>query len=478
MSCPRVLHRSCGDACILAACRAAGIRARCDSPVRGVGSSAASGSGSALAALPGCREEEHVKPGQAGAYQRTYDASIRNRDEFWGEIAEQIHWTRRWGRVLDDSRKPFYRWFAGGELNTCYNCLDRHVEGGRAGQLALVFDGPLAGTVRKFTYLELRDLTARCAGALLRLGVRRGDTVVIYMPLIPEAVIAMLACARIGAVHSVVFGGFAAPELAKRVADAKPRLMISASCGLLPGASVPYKPMLDDALRIAGAEDTRCLILQRPQVKAGMKVGRDVDWAEAMAAAAPADCIPVAATDPLYVIYTSGTTGKPKGTVRDNGGHAVALRWSMGAVYDTWPGEVYWAASDVGWVVGHSYIVYGPLLQGCTTILYDGKPVGTPDAGAFWRVCQDHGVNTLFTAPTAFRAIKKEDPRGELVTKYDLSKFRKLYLAGERGDPDTIEWARRILGVPVIDNWWQTELGWPAIANCMGIEPLPIKPGS
>jgi len=419
-----------------------------------------------------------VKPGQAGAYQRTYDASIRNRDEFWGEIAEQIHWTRRWDRVLDDSRKPFYRWFAGGELNTCYNCLDRHVEGGRAGQLALVFDGPLAGTVRKFTYRELRDLTARCAGALLRLGVRRGDTVVIYMPLIPEAVIAMLACARIGAVHSVVFGGFAAPELAKRVADAKPRLMISASCGLLPGATVPYKPILDEAMRIAGAGDTRCLILQRPQVKAGMQAGRDVDWDEAMAAASPADCVPVAATDPLYVIYTSGTTGKPKGTVRDNGGHAVALRWSMGAVYDTWPGEVYWAASDVGWVVGHSYIVYGPLLQGCTTILYDGKPVGTPDAGAFWRVCQDHGVNTLFTAPTAFRAIKKEDPRGELVAKYDLSKFRKLFLAGERGDPDTIEWARRILGVPVIDNWWQTELGWPAIANCMGIEPLPIKPGS
>jgi len=419
-----------------------------------------------------------VGPGQAGAYQRMYDASIKNRDRFWGELAEQIHWTRRWDRVLDDSRKPFYRWFAGGELNTCYNCVDRHVEGGRADQLALVFDGPLAGTTRKLTYRELRDLTARCSGALLRLGVKRGDTVVIYMPLIPEAVIAMLACARIGAVHSVVFGGFAAPELAKRVADARPSLMISASCGLLPGASVPYKPMLDEALRIAGAEDTRCLILQRPQVKAGMKAGRDVDWDEAMAAAVAVDCIPVAATDPLYVIYTSGTTGKPKGTVRDNGGHAVALRWSMGAVYDTWPGDVYWAASDVGWVVGHSYIVYGPLLQGCTTILYDGKPVGTPDAGAFWRICSDYGVNTLFTAPTALRAIKKEDPRGECVAKYDLSKFRKLFLAGERGDPDTIEWARRILGVPVIDNWWQTELGWPAIANCMGIEPLPVKPGS
>ncbi|TAL74727.1 MAG: propionyl-CoA synthetase [Rhodanobacter sp.] len=418
---------------------------------------------------------KHAAP---GTYQSTYDESIRHPETFWAKLAEEIVWTRRWTRVLDDSRKPFYRWFLGGELNTCYNCLDRHVEGGRAEQLALVYDSPLANTVRKFTYRELRDETARCAGALRNLGVRRGDTVIVYMPMVPEAVMAMLACARIGAVHSVVFGGFAAPELAKRIVDAKPRVVISASCGLLPGQAVPYKPMLDQALRIAGAADTPCLILQRPQLAAELTPGRDHDWDEAMAAAQPVECVAVASTDPLYIIYTSGTTGKPKGAVRDHGSHAVALRWSMEAVYDSWPGDVYWAASDIGWVVGHSYIVYGPLLQGCTTILYEGKPVGTPDAGAFWRVCRDHGVNTLFTAPTAFRAIKKEDPRGELVRQYDLRKFRTLFLAGERGDPDTIEWAHRILGTPVIDNWWQTELGWPAISNCMGIEALPVKPGS
>ncbi len=414
----------------------------------------------------------------AGSYAKVYAAAQADPEGFWAKIAEDIDWSKRWDRVIDASRKPFYRWFAGGELNTCYNCVDRHVEHGRGEQLAIIYDSPLAGTQRKITYRALRDLTAQCAGALTNMGVSKGDTVVIYMPMVPEAVVAMLACARIGAVHSVVFGGFAAPELAKRIADAKPKVMLSASCGLLPGRSVSYKPLLDQALQIAHAENTPCLILQRPELKAELVAGRDTDWEEAMAAAQPVDCVPVAATDPLYVIYTSGTTGMSKGVVRDNGGHAVALRWSMDAVYGMHPGDVYWAASDIGWVVGQSYIVYGPLLQGCTTILYEGKPVGTPDAGAFWRVCAEHGVNALFTAPTALRAIKKEDPRGEWVKKYDLAKLRTLFLAGERSVPDDIEWAGKILGVPVIDNWWQTELGWPAMSACMGIEHLPVKPGS
>ncbi|MEO8985198.1 MAG: AMP-binding protein, partial [Rhodanobacter sp.] len=346
-----------------------------------------------------------------GNHAKAYAAAQADPARFWAEIADGIDWSKRWDRVIDDSRKPFYRWFTGGELNTCYNCVDRHVEQGRAEQLALVYDSPLAGTQRKITFRELRDLTAQCAGALTDMGVGKGDTVVIYMPMVPEAVVAMLACARIGAVHSVVFGGFAAPELAKRIADAKPKVVLSASCGLVPGRSVPYKPLLDQALQLAHAENTPCLILQRPQLQAQLVAGRDTDWEQAMAAAQPVACVPVAATDPLYVIYTSGTTGVPKGVVRDNGGHAVALRWSMEAVYGMQPGDVFWAASDIGWVVGHSYIVYGPLLQGCTSILYEGKPVGTPDAGAFWRVCAEYGVNALFTAPTAFRAIKKEDPR-------------------------------------------------------------------
>jgi propionyl-CoA synthetase len=413
-----------------------------------------------------------------GKYAETYAAAQSDPSGFWAEIAKGIDWIRPWERVIDDTRKPFYRWFTGGVLNTCYNCVDRHVRNGRGEQLAIVYDSPLAQTVRKITYRELQDLTAKYGGALRDLGVQKGDTVIIYMPMVPEAIVAMLACARIGAVHSVVFGGFAAPELAKRVVDAKPKVVLSASCGLLPGHVVPYKTLLDDALQIAGAEKTPCMILQRNQLKADLIPGRDVDWDQAVAKTRPVDCVPVAATDPLYIIYTSGTTGKPKGVVRDNGGHAVALRWSMEAVYDTKPGDVYWAASDIGWVVGHSYIVYGPLLQGCTTIVYEGKPVGTPDAGAFWRVCQAHGVNALFTAPTAFRAIKKEDPNGDLVKKYDMSRFRCLYLAGERSVPDDISYAKKILGVPVVDNWWQTELGWPALSNCMGIEPLPIKPGS
>jgi propionyl-CoA synthetase len=380
--------------------------------------------------------------------------------------------------VLDASRPPYYRWFPGGRLNTCYNALDVHVDRGRGKQIALIYDSPVTGTVRSFTYFELRDQVARFAGALRRQGVEPGDRVILYMPMVPEAVIAMLACARIGAVHSVVFGGFAPKELATRIDDAKPTVMLSASCGIEGSRVIPYKPLLDQAIEMASHKPRRCLILQRPMETARMVPGRDVDWQEATAAASPVECVPVAATDPLYILYTSGTTGIPKGVVRDNGGHAVALKWSMGAVYGMGAGEVYWAASDIGWVVGHSYIVYAPLLKGCTTILYEGKPVGTPDPGAFWRVCAQHGVSALFTAPTAFRAIKKEDPKGEHMARYDLSRFRTLFLAGERCDPDTLIWARERLAVPVVDHWWQTETGWPMAANCVGLGMLPVKPGS
>jgi propionyl-CoA synthetase len=414
-----------------------------------------------------------------GKYAEMYRRSIEDPEGFWGEAAGDIQWAKKWEKVLDDSNKPFYRWFVGGELNTCYNALDYHVENGRADQTALIYDSPVTGTVKKFSYRELLDDVARFAGVLRGKGVQKGDTVVIYMPMIPEAVVAMLACARIGAVHSVVFGGFAANELAIRINDAKPRVIISASCGL-EGATkvIPYKPLLDEAIRLAQSKPTSCIIKQRPQVKAEAIAGRDFDWDEEMAAATAADCVTVAATDPLYILYTSGTTGIPKGVVRDNGGHAVALKWSMRYIYDVEPGDVYWAASDVGWVVGHSYIVYAPLFHGCTTILYEGKPIGTPDAGAFWRVISEHGVKVLFTAPTAFRAIKKEDPKGEFFKKYDLSNFKTLFLAGERLDPDTYHWASELLHKPVIDHWWQTETGWPIAANCMGIEALPVKPGS
>ncbi len=415
-------------------------------------------------------------------YQHEYRRSLADPQAFWAEQAGQLHWHRRWDRVLDDapgpSGRPRSRWFAGGLFNTCYNALDRHVDAGRAEQTALIYDSPVTATQRRYSYRELRDAVARFAGALQAQGVSRGDRVVIYMPMVPEAAIAMLACARIGAVHSVVFGGFAAPELAKRIDDAQPVLVVSASCGIEPGRVVAYKPLLDQALELSAHKVGRCIILQRPQCVAACVAGRDVDWTDAVADAAPVDCVPLAATDPLYVLYTSGTTGKPKGVVRDHGGHAVALHYSMRAVYDARPGEVFWAASDVGWVVGHSYIVYAPLLLGCTTVLYEGKPVGTPDAGAFWRVISEHRVRSFFTAPTAFRAIKKEDPRGELLKRHDLSCLRALFLAGERSDPDTIQWAQDMLKVPVVDHWWQTELGWPAIANCLGLEPMPVKPGS
>jgi propionyl-CoA synthetase len=407
-----------------------------------------------------------------------YDRSLRDPDGFWAAAAEDIYWDRRWDRVLDRSREPFYRWFAGGMLNTCFNALDVHIERGRGKQLALIHDSPVTGIVRASTYQDLRDEVARFAGALRRQGIEKGDRVIIYMPMVPEAIVAMLGCARIGAVHSVVFGGFAANELAKRIDDARPRLILSASCGIEVNRVIPYKPLLDGAIQISAHKPERCVILQRPQEAAPLVPGRDVDWGDFVAGAPAVECVPVAATDPLYILYTSGTTGVPKGVVRDNGGHAVALKWSMKNIYGVGAGEVYWAASDIGWVVGHSYIVYAPLLAGCTSILYEGKPVGTPDPGAFWRVSAQHGVVALFTAPTAFRAIKKEDPQGAHIAKYDLSRFRTLFLAGERCDPDTLLWARERLRVPVIDHWWQTETGWPIAANCVGLGMLPVKPGS
>lgn len=413
-----------------------------------------------------------------GRHADDHRRSLAEPEAFWAEQAAALHWEKKWDRVLDSSQAPFHRWFTGGRLNTCYNALDRHVENGRAEQTALIYDSPVTQQVKKFTYRELRDAVALFAGALLKQGVQQGDRVIVYMPMVPEAAIAMLACARIGAVHSVVFGGFAGPELAKRIDDAQPVLLITASCGIEVGRVIDYAPLYQQALSLATHKVARCIVLQRPQAPAALVPGRDLDWNTALADAQPAPCASTAATDPLYILYTSGTTGKPKGVVRDHGGHAVALRYSMEAVYAAQPGDVFWAASDVGWVVGHSYIVYAPLLQGCTTILYEGKPVGTPDAGAFWRVISQHGVKSFFTAPTAFRAIKKEDPKGELIGQYDLSKFQRLFLAGERSDPDTILWAQQHLGVPVVDHWWQTELGWPAIANCQGIEPMPVKPGS
>ncbi|QSQ23267.1 propionyl-CoA synthetase [Pyxidicoccus parkwayensis] len=413
-----------------------------------------------------------------GTYRALHERSLRDSEGFWAEAAEGIHWYRRWERVLDASRAPFYRWFAGGQLNTCYNALDRHVEQGRGEQAALIYDSPVTNTVQSFTYRELLERVARFAGALVRQGVTKGDRVIIYMPMVPEAVVAMLACARIGAIHSVVFGGFASRELAARIDDAKPKVIVSASCGIEAARVISYKPLLDEAIHLASHKPSACFIVQRPQLRALLVQGRDVDWQQAVEGAPLADCVPVEATDPLYILYTSGTTGQPKGIVRDNGGHAVALLWTMKHVYGVSPGEVYWAASDVGWVVGHSYIVYAPLLNGNTTVLYEGKPVGTPDAGAFWRVISQHGVSAMFTAPTAFRAIKRDDPNGEWLKKYDLSKFRTLFLAGERCDPDTLRWAETMLRRPVIDHWWQTETGWAIVANPMGIEPLPVKVGS
>ncbi len=411
-------------------------------------------------------------------YKQIYRRSLEDPEGFWGEAAEAIDWDQRWERVLDRDATPVPRWFVGGKLNTCYNAVDRHVENGRGDQAAVIYDSPITGLQQTISYRELRDRVARFAGVLKRHGVDYGDRVIIYLPMIPEAAVAMLACARIGAIHSVVFGGFAAAELATRIDDARPKVIVSASCGIEPGRVVQYKPLLDEAIELASHKVETCIIKARPQAEAQLLAGRDHDWDQETELAGDAACVSVRATDPLYILYTSGTTGQPKGVVRDNGGHAVAMHYSMKAIYDIDPGDVYWAASDVGWVVGHSYIVYAPLLKGCTTILYEGKPVGTPDPGAFWRVISEHGVKVLFTAPTAFRAIKKEDPDGRYLEQYDLSCMKYLFLAGERCDPDTLFWARDKLGKPVIDHWWQTETGWAIAANPMGIEPMPIKPGS
>ena len=412
------------------------------------------------------------------SYDEAYARSLADPDGFWGEAAEAIDWSRRWDCVLDDSNAPYYRWFTGGMLNTCFNAIDRHVERGRGDQPALIYDSPATGQVKTYTYRDLLDIVARTAGMIGAQGVSKGDRVLIYMPTVPEAAFAMLACARIGAIHSVVFGGFASNELAKRIDDAKPKLILTASCGIEIAKVIPYKPLLDGALAAASWKDVRTVLLQRPEEIATLDPARDADWEKALAEADPVDCVPVAATDPLYILYTSGTTGVPKGIVRDNGGHAVALAWSMFNVYGIEPGEVFWAASDVGWVVGHSYIVYAPLFHGCTTILYEGKPVGTPDPGAFWRVISQHKVAALFTAPTAFRAIKREDPDASHLKQYKMADFRTLFLAGERTDPDTLVWAEQTLNVPVIDHWWQTETGWAVAANCIGLGQLPVKPGS
>ena len=411
-------------------------------------------------------------------FDEIYNRACKDPEGFWAEAAESVHWYKKWERVLDDSDAPFYRWFAGGETNVCYNAVDIHVADGRGDQVAIIHESPITDSLQKITYRELQKQVARLAGVLLAHGVAGGDRVIIYMSMTPEAVISMLACARIGAIHSVVFGGFAANELAVRIDDCQPKMIVASSCGIEPGKIVEYKPLLDSAIDMAAHKPECCLIYQRAQCDAAMIPGRDIDWHAAWNEANDADCVPVAATDPLYILYTSGTTGQPKGVVRDTGGGIVALKWSMKNIYDMNPGEVYWAASDVGWVVGHSYIVYAPLFNGNTTIVFEGKPVGTPDPGVFWRIIADHQVKALFTAPTAFRAIKREDPGGEYLSKHDISSLKYLFLAGERTDPDTLIWARRQLKVPVIDHWWQTETGSAICSNCMGIEALPVKDGS
>ncbi len=411
-------------------------------------------------------------------YREVYEGWKADPEGFWMEAAEAIDWVKPPSRALDDSLAPFYGWFADAECNTCWNAVDRHVEAGHGDRTAIIYDSPITGAKSSISYAELLDRVSRFAGALAVRGVGKGDRVVIYMPMVPEALIAMLACARLGAIHSVVFGGFAAHELAVRIDDAKPRAIIAASCGIEPGRVVKYKPLVDSAIEQASHKPDFVVVLQREQAPAELIPARDVEWYAAQEGVAPAPCTPVGGMDPLYILYTSGTTGQPKGVVRPNAGYMVALAWTMKNVYAIEPGEVFWSASDVGWVVGHSYIVYAPLLVGATTVVFEGKPVGTPDAGTFWRVIAEHGVRSFFTAPTAFRAIKREDPSGEFLTKYDLSCLRYLFLAGERADPDTIEWAQRHLKVPVIDHWWQTETGWPIVANPAGIELLPVKLGS
>ncbi|WP_372737114.1 propionyl-CoA synthetase [Neptunomonas sp.] len=415
---------------------------------------------------------------RAMSYQAEYNKSIETPELFWGEKAEDIHWYKKPQKILSEDENGISRWFADGELNTAYLALDFHVENGRADQDALIFDSPVTDTKIRYTYKELRNEVAKFAGILKAQGVAKGDRVVIYMPMIPEAVIAMLAVARLGAIHSVVFGGFAPHELAVRIDDAEPKVVVTASCGIEIAKVLPYKPMLDEAIEKSAHKPGSCIVFQRPQVTAELIAGRDIDWAAAMKTAEPADCVPVKGTDPLYILYTSGTTGKPKGVVRDNGGHAVALKYSMKAIYNMEAGDVFWAASDVGWVVGHSYIVYAPLLAGCTTVVFEGKPIKTPDAGAFWRVCEEYKVKSLFAAPTAFRAIRKEDPDSELLKPYDLSHLKAIFMAGERLDPPTYTWTTETLGKPVIDHWWQTETGWAICGNLTGIEMKEPKAGS
>ena len=411
------------------------------------------------------------------SYQASYEASLQHPDEFWLAAAQGIDWIKQPRVALDARAAPLYRWFPEATLNTAYNALDRHVIAGRADQTAIIYDSPVTGTQEKWTYSFLLEAVARFAGGLRNLGVDKGDRVVIYMPMIPQTVVAMLACARIGAIHSVVFGGFAPAELSSRIDDAKPKVIVTASCGIEPSRTVDYKPLVDAAIEMSEHSVERVVVFQRPQVTADMGP-RDVEWDHVLASAPPVEPVEVSATDPLYILYTSGTTGKPKGIVRDNGGHAVAMAWSFANVYGMGPGDVWWSASDVGWVVGHSYIVYAPLISGATTVLYEGKPVGTPDAGAFWRVIEQYGVQAVFTAPTAIRAIKKEDPEGVLLRDYNTDSLHSFFFAGERLDPDTYEWAGGHLDVPIIDNWWQTETGWPIAANLRGLEPMPIKPGS
>lgn len=410
-------------------------------------------------------------------YDETYKHSIENPQEFWAEAAKKVHWYNEWDTVLDDSGEH-YRWFVGGCMNTCYNALDLHIHHGRGDQLALIYDSPVTDTKKKYTYRQLRDRVAKTAGILANKGVVKGDRVIIYMPMIPEAVIAMLACARLGAIHSVVFGGFASHELAMRIEDAKPRVIMTASCGIEVSNIIEYKPILDEAIKKSQHKPTTCIVWQRPQYKASMLPWRDVDWEVEEERTHPVEPVPVLATDPLYILYTSGTTGTPKGVIRSNGGHSVAMKWSMDNIYNAKEGDVFFTASDVGWVVGHSYIVYAPLMNGCTTIVYEGKPVRTPNPASFWRIISEYKVNILFSAPTAFRAIKREDAKGELAKKYNLESLRTIFVAGERCDSDTLKWIQKVTGKPVIDNWWQTETGWAIAANPMGLDPMPVKPGS